>query len=362
VAARVISRYGIDRSQLLLNSSHTHSGPVIWPALSIIFDLSPADQKAASLYTRKLADNIVEVIDMAMSSLAPMQLSCGRGSAGFAVNRRQQTEKGVVIGINPGGPVDHDVPVLKVAEPGGRLVAVLFGYTCHNTTSRSYLVNGDYAGFAQIELEKMNPGIIAMFMAGCGADQNPDPRGTVELAAGHGKTLADAVQAALAGEMKPVRPPIRTSFTTAGLEFAPFNPEKYREEITGTDIYRQRRAILMLEAYNKGWDTRNFKYPVQAVRFSNDFSILALSGEVVIDYAIAAKKRYPGDNLFVAGYCTEVQCYIPSTRVLKEGGYEPDDSMIYYGLPGPFAESTEERITDAISFVMKKTGARRSGK
>ncbi|MBG0859987.1 MAG: neutral/alkaline non-lysosomal ceramidase N-terminal domain-containing protein [Bacteroidales bacterium] len=362
VAARAISRYGIDRSQLLLNSSHTHSGPVIWPALSIIFDLSPADQEAATLYTRRLADNIVEVIDMAMANLAPMQLSCGHGSAGFAVNRRQPTDKGMVIGVNPGGPVDHDVPVLKVAEPGGKLIAVLFGYTCHNTTSRSYQVNGDYAGFAQIELEKLNPGIIAMYMSGCGADQNPNPRGTVELAAEHGKSLADAVQNTLAGKLKPVRPPIRTSFTTAELEFAPFNLEKFRDEIVGTDIYKQRRAMLMLEAYNKGWDTRDFKYPVQAVRFNNDFSILAMSGEVVIDYAIAAKKRYPGENLFVAGYCTEVQCYIPSTRVLREGGYEPEESMIYYGLPGPFADNTEERITVVVSFVMKKTGARRSGK
>jgi neutral ceramidase len=49
-----------------------------------------------------------------------------------------------------------------------------------------------------------------------------------------------------------------------------------------------------------------------------------------------------------------VMCYIPSLRVLKEGGYEPDESMIYYGFPGPFDNGVEERIFTAIREVMKK--------
>jgi neutral ceramidase len=358
VAQKVIQKHGINRSQLLLNSSHTHSGPVIWPSLSVIFNLSPADQQAASRYCQRLADDIMEVIDMAFNNLTSMQLSCGHGSVGFAINRREPTDKGVIIGLNPNGPVDHDVPVLKITDAGGKLQAVLFGYTCHNTTSNTYLVNGDYSGFAQIELEKMNPGITAMFIAGCGADQNPNPRGTVEMAAEYGKSLADAVQKTLEVELQQVRPPIRTYFTTIDLEFLPFDPEIYRNEIVSSDIYKQRRAKLMLEAYNKGWEIRRFPYPVQAVRFNDDFTILGMSGEVVIDYAIAAKRKFPGENMFVAGYCTEVQCYIPSRRVLAEGGYEPESSMIYYGLPGPFADNIEDKILKAVSLVMRRTGAR----
>jgi hypothetical protein len=114
----------------------------------------------------------------------------------------------------------------------------------------------------------------------------------------------------------------------------------------------------MLEAWDKNYDVSRLLYPVQAVRFNKDFTILGLSGEVVVDYSLTAKKMYPDENLFVSGYCTEVPCYIPSRRVLLEGGYEPETSMIYYGLPGPFADNVEEKVFSAVKQVMKKTGAK----
>ncbi len=358
IARRVISKHGIERSQLLLNTSHTHSGPVIWPSLSMMFDLGNEDLEALIKYGGVLADNILDVIDMAILDLQPMNLSVAHGSAHFAVNRRLSTEKGVVIGVNKDGPVDHDVPVLKVETPEGKIKAVLFGYACHNTTLDIYQVNGDYAGFAQSEIERLNKGVTAMYMAGCGADQNPYPRRTVELAIQHGKELADAVQSVLSGEFAPVRTPVRTAFTTVDLEFSPFDIDRYKEELVGKDIFRANRAKFILEALDKGYDVNKLSYPVQAVRFNNDFTILALSGEVVVDYSLKAKSRYQGENLFVAGYSSEVQCYIPSKRIILEGGYEPETSMIYYGLPGPFSENVEEKVFSAIDRVMKKTGAK----
>lgn len=358
IAHRVIAKHGIERSQLLLNTSHTHSGPVIWPSLSMMFDLSIEELQALVRYNIRLADDIVEVIDMAILDLKPVNISVAHGSAHFAVNRRQPTDKGFIIGVNSDGPVDHDVPVLKVETPGGKIEALLFGYACHNTTLNIYEVNGDYAGFAQIELEKENEGMTAMFMAGCGADQNPDPRRSVEVAMQHGKALADAVSQVLSGDFIAVRPPLRTDFTTVSLEFDAPDTDKLKEEMLGDNKFNFHRASFILEALDKGYDVNTLSYPVQAVRFNDDFTILALSGEVVVDYSLKAKKRYAAENMFVAGYSTEVQCYIPSARVLEEGGYEPEVSMIYYGLPGPFAENIEEKVFNAIDRVMKKTGAK----
>jgi len=358
IAERVIEKHGIDRSRLLLNTSHTHSAPVIWPSLVSMFELSQHDLQTIIKYNSKLADDIVDVIDMAVLDLKPANLYVAHGSADIAINRRQTTDKGVVIGVNREGPVDSDVPVIKVETPDGKIRALLFGYACHNTTLDIYQVNGDYAGFAQIEIEKANQGVTAMFIAGCGADQNPYPRRTVEAAARHGKSLADAVQKVLSGEFKPVRPPVRTYFTETTLEFVPYDPEQYKKDILGDNRFKRRRASFILEALDKGYDISTISYPVQAVRFNNDFTILALAGEVVVDYSINTKSRYPNENLFVAGYSTEVQCYIPSLRVLKEGGYEAEDSMIYYCLPGPFAENVEGKVFAAIDLVMKKTGAK----
>ncbi len=70
----------------------------------------------------------------ALADLRPATLAVGHGSAPFAMNRRQRTEKGIQFGVNPAGPIDRDVPVLRVAAPDGKLRAVVFGYACHNTT------------------------------------------------------------------------------------------------------------------------------------------------------------------------------------------------------------------------------------
>jgi hypothetical protein len=345
VARQVDSLYGIKRDQLILNSSHTHSGPMVWPCLDVIYDFTLDEQRIVSLYGQKLTANIVKAIGLAMGNRAPALLYSGRGVADFAINRR-----------NSIGPVDHDVPVLKVVGVDGKTSCILFGYACHNTTlvETNFKINGDYAGFAQAALEEANPGVQAMFLMGCGGDQNPAPRGTEELAKGHGKELAEAVGKVLAGEMSAVRAPVRTAYTTVDLPYRPFDVAVYRREIVSDNKYLQRRAKIMLEMYNRGLTPDHLVYPVQVVRFGHDLTFLALGGEVVVDYSLRAKKEFAEENLYVAGYSSEVMCYIPSLRVLKEGGYEPDESMIYYGFPGPFADGVEERVFTAIREVMKK--------
>ena len=84
-----------------------------------------------------------------------------------------------------------------------------------------------------------------------------------------------------------------------------------------------------------------------------------MAGEVVVDYALWAKRTFKNENLFVAGYSNEVMCYIPTKRILGEGGYEASSSMIYYVLPGPFADNVEERIQGAVKQVMKGVGVKR---
>src|ERR1700694_5529132 len=152
VAARVQSQFGLARTRLLLNSSHTHTGPVVRPNLMTMFDLGEEDKERVTVYSRELTDNLVSVIGAAIGDLAPAQLSYGFGQAHFAVNRREPTPKGVKIGVNPSGPTDPTVPVIRVTASDGSLKAILFAYACHNTTltGQFYQLSGDYAGFAQI--------------------------------------------------------------------------------------------------------------------------------------------------------------------------------------------------------------------
>jgi len=358
-AARLKTKYGLERSQIVLSSSHTHSGPVVWPNLKSMYFLGAEDRDRLIQYSKKLADDLVHVVDAAMADRAAAEIFVGHGAVGFAINRREPTKNGVRLGVNAKGPVDHDVPVLKIAGKDGKLRAVLFAYACHNTTLEDvYKISGDYAGFAQIELEKALPGTTGMFAILCGGDQNPQPRGTFEMAQQHGKTLAGEVRRVLGGELRPVRGPIRTAYEVTELRFARHQRDTFEKEAKSPDKYRQARAKLMLAAYDAGRPVRSIPYPVQAVRLGDDLTLVALAGEATVEYGLRLKREFPKENLVVMGYTNEVRCYIPSLAVLRGGGYEPVDSMVYYGQPGPFAPDVEETVIAACRKVLQETGVR----
>jgi hypothetical protein len=355
VATQAQQQFGIARSRFLLNSSHTHTGPVIWPGLAAMFTGSENEEQKLHEYAARLVDQLVAVVGKAFEDLAPAQMGIGFGQAGFAMNRREPTLNGVKLGVNPSGPTDHEVPVIRVTGADGRLRAVVFAYACHNTTLNGdfYEITGDYAGYAEAALEADYPGATALFLELCAGDQNPNPRGTVDLAERHGRELAAEVRRVLGGSLRQLRPPVRTAWATTTLPFAPQSPATYETDLANPKALAalKRRARSMLD-----FPITATPYAVQAIRFGKDLTLLALSGEVVVDYDLRAKREYPGEPLIVAGYSNGVMCYVPTERVLSEGGYEAVDSMIYYGMPGPFQPGVEGRVFDAIHQAMKQVG------
>ncbi len=356
IAKRLAASHGLRRDQLVFTSSHTHSGPVVRESLAWMYALDGEQAEAVRNYTAYLQDRVVEVVGQALGKMVPAVLSLGHGEANFGVNRRQKTDKGYVIGVNADGPVDHDVPVLCVASPEGGMLAVLFSYACHNTTlgADNYKFHGDYAGVAQEEIEKEHPGVTALFMIGCAADTNPNPRGTEEDVRTYGKQLAGAVHAAIAGSTVPVRPPLRTGFDRVDLPFSP-PPSKAELEaqLSDQDVYRQRQAKGLLGIINeKGSLPTHYPYPISVLQFGKDLTMVLLAGEVLVDYDLRLKKELPPPpQTWVLGYANDVFAYIPSRRVLEEGGYEAATSMIYYGQPGPWAPEVEEILVSRVKQV-----------
>jgi hypothetical protein len=355
VAARAAKQYGIERSRLLLNSSHTHAGPVVKPNLMTMYFLTPEQHAAVDRYAAALTDHLVNVIGAAIADLGPAKLSVAHGRATFAMNRRTSFPK---------GPVDHDVPVVAVRDPQGKLRAVLFGYACHNTTLPADFVqiSGDYAGYAQSEVEAANPGATALFLLLCAGDANPTPRGKLSDAEHHGKTLAAEVTRVLGTAMKPVQPNLRTAWQSIDLAFKPHSREQFEQDAKSSNRYIASRAREMLRAYDEGRPIRKIPYPVQAIRLGKEFTIVALGGEVTSGYGLRAKEEYAGNDLIVAGYSNDVMCYIPTRTIVREGGYEGADSMIYYGQPGPFTEDVEETMFQAIHTVLGRVGLKTARK
>lgn len=350
VAARVQKQYGVPRARLVLNASHTHSGPVTGEVLRPAY---PLDEKQAAIvrrYTAGLLDRLVELVGASIANLQPAQLAFEQGFAGFAVNRRR------VGARNRPGPVDHDVPVLSVRGSGGKLIAVVFGYACHNTNLSGYQFTGDYAGVAQAELEKLYPGAAALYVAGCGADANPLPRRSVELMNMYGRILAAAVDLVLKGKMKLVAGPLKVAWEYVEL---PFQEAPAREQLQTLaaqgDPPRRRWAQHLLKKLERdGRLAAGYPYPVQVWQFGRDLTFIPMAGEVVVDYALRFKGQYGWDDTWVAGYSNDVFAYIPSLRVLNEGGYEGGGAMVPYGLPAPFRASVEEMIAGKVEELVKR--------
>jgi hypothetical protein len=274
------------------------------------------------------------------------------------MNRRLPTDTEPRNAPYPDGPVDHDVPILKVENEKGELQALLFGYACHNTTLGFYQFCGDYAGFAQADLETAFPGSVAMFMTGCGGDQNPQPRGELELAEHHGSTLAMAVKAGLLGPIRPIEGQLHTALESVELEFAAPPTRAELETLQQSKVeYSQRRAKALLKQLEEpGGIPTTYPYLIQVARIGDQILMVALSGEVVVDYSLRLKQDLKSSaNVWVAGYSNDVFGYVPSLRVLKEGGYEGGGAMQFTTLPGPFAPSVEERIVGKVVELVGKT-------
>lgn len=307
IAKRLEEKHGVASAGLFMNASHTHSGPSLRGRLDPLTEEELKNDKVRDAweYTQGLEKKINEAIDAAFADLKPARLTWNQARCGFAMNRRRDyslpaDHPNANKAPNPAGPVDQSVPALRIESPEGAARGVLFGYACHNTCLGAYHWCGDYAGYAQEYLQQNRPGFVAMFVTGCGADQNPYPRRSgvvpgvsdLELTQQHGRSLANAVEMAMTANPIGVTGPLRHAY----------------EEVTLTyeDAKRTPHA-----------------YPVQVIRLGDVLTLVTLGSEVVVDYSLRLKKELIGQgNLWVTGYSNDYSGYIPSTRIQEEGGYE----------------------------------------
>ena len=356
----------LDRPQVVLACSHTHSGPVVGSNLITMYPLDEGSRARVASYTERLIVEVVDVVKAAISDLGPAEIASGLGRCDFAVNRRENDQSRadeLRRAIDLKGPVDHDVPVLRLSRPDGEILAIAFGYACHCTTLDGYELNGDYAGFAQAAVEEANPGAIALFWAGCGADQNPLPRRSVELASDYGAQLAEAVRRTLTGPLRDLAPNLECSYDEVPLDFAPIPPEsRWRELSESQDRFESARADALLRRIEAdGPLPTDYPYPIQAWRLGDDLLWIFLGGEVVVDYS-ARIKRNLGSQTWVAAYANDVMAYIPSLRVLNEGGYEGGGAMLYYGQPAPWSVRVEDQVIAGVRAVLGELEGHEDGR
>jgi hypothetical protein len=360
VCRQIAARTGLERHQLLFNASHSHTGPLVslnphGHANSVAHPpLSESDREATVAYTLRLRAQLVQLVCEAVQNLQPAHLAWGRGEVGFPMNRRLPRDGQVVMADNPAGSVDRQAPVLRVQTPAGKLLAVLFGCACHNTTltGQDNVIAGDFAGFAQEQLEAKGSAAQAMFLSGCGADANPSPRGSLELARQHGATLAQEVERVLAGALLPLSAHLATAHEYVDLPLQTLSREEIQERTAwpSAEAVMARQMLSVLEGGGKLPD--HYRAPFSIWQLGQELTLVAMPAEPVAEYVSLLQDALGPAPLWVAGFNNDCFGYLPTARIVRERGHEAIGVTLWI-----WGESIQNQVgfftTDVESIVLK---------
>jgi hypothetical protein len=356
IAQAVIDQTGLPRERIWFNISHSHSTPIMGLEPES-FDWCPVPDESMRekirIYSRQLIKKIAATAQQAIDRLEPATLSWTNvGRIGFPFNRRKFDENGKYIGMapNPNGSTDRSVPVLRVMRQGDqRPLAVVFGAACHPVTlgGNSLALSGDYAGIAQRDIENRLPGTIALFVQGCGADANSEPRGTQESVLAQGDQLAREVCRVLVDEkFRQINGRLKTEYEEVPLPLAPCG-SRVDLEAKAKSPYLGYTAQRLLKTLDAGEPVpTEWVAPFALWRFGDDLTVVALPSEAVSEYATAMRKKFGPDRVWTAAYSNEKFGYIPSEKIVHEGGFEAR-GLSWPGL-GWFGPEIQKTILDIV--------------
>ena len=365
VSARLKQKAGVSPERCVVLSTHTHSAPLLpgFAPWHYTKPMPPEHLANMERYFRELTDRLTKVALDALAQRKPGRLAWSQGAVKFGCNRRRLKD-GKWAGFlgrdesDAPGPVDHDLPVLRVTDLKGKLLGVVANYACHCTTTSGNFnaIHGDWAGYAQTTIEAEHPGAVAMITIGCGADVGPYPSGTLEIAEDYGRQVAQEVHRLLQSEFKPVDPRLTARQKTVAVPLGELpareelqkRAENSRLRLGARDVARHFLRILDRD----GALRQSLDYRITTWTFGGDLAMVFLPGEVTIDYALRLKRELDGSRLWVTAYANAMPCYICSKRLLDEGGYEVDSSMVSYGQPTRLAPEAEDKIIREVKALV----------
>ena len=343
IARRLEAKAGLKPDRLSITATHTHTAPMLRGANPTLFGVPIPKEHLEHIdrYTVAFLDHLESAGLEALQNRKPARLHWGIGRVGFAKNRR-----------TGGGPVDHDLPLLVVRDLKGKIRALYVSYACHCVTLSDNKISGDWAGYAAQAMEDEVKDAVALISVGCGADANPRSGVTGDkagIAAAQGKEIADEVKRMLAGFLAPVSGKIESKAKQIELPLADLpSRQEWEQRSQRKDAVGHHARMQLGKLDRKEVLPTKVDYQIQSWSFGDVFAMVFLPGEVVVDYSLRLKRELDGLRLWFNGYANQAPCYIPSERILKEGGYEGGDAMIYYDLPARFRTGMESLIISTV--------------
>jgi hypothetical protein len=347
IRAAIHRRTGI--AATLLNCTHTHSAPftIPWSVLGWSW-LSNEGRPWRS----DLVDKVTEVVYRASTRLFQVSLRLGRAPAQVGANRRLRTQQGMTMKPNPSGAIAPWTDVLRVDNPDGQPIAILFSHAAHPVIvhASSTLISADYAGYAVEAVREHFPDrrwrasrqALPMFAQGCGGNINAEPlRGGFEAAERAGRALADAVTQAAAESKLLTATQLRTSSVTIHLPFHDFPAaqdcqdalnkaeaslaQAQAKETAEKHLWSSMDTVLCLRDLMRRVQARqpqSLRFEINTLAIGNDWCLLAMPHEVFVDYQLWVEQASPFRHNMVLAYTNGCESYIPTDKDFALGGYE----------------------------------------
>ncbi|NQX64228.1 neutral/alkaline non-lysosomal ceramidase N-terminal domain-containing protein [Paenibacillus qinlingensis] len=358
-------KFGLKHEEVLINFSHTHHSVALTGAderLRVgLFSIGKDFSEDVSFYGY-IRDTLVSIVDECFSQLEEGTLLLGRGTSDFAISRRKLTADGVKWAPYPEAEIDKDLIVLKLVDQENEVRGILYNYGCHPTSmsSDNYMISNDFPGTTSRYLEETYPGVTALFLQGCAGELKPIKSADGDIFKScsltemeeAGRDLAKDIISIL--EEQPFTP-IRCSFRTILVD-----PLLYMEQ-TGIPFYeniindskvgdfRKRGAHRTIEQIQDGSVKDRTPIYLSIWHLDEETRLIAMEGEISTEYSLLLKSMFPGGKTIVLGYTNGVYYYVPTRKMIAEGGYEVDCNYCFGGFRGSFVPEIEDIIIGQIT-------------
>lgn len=361
---RAAARCGIASDRLVLNLSHTHASPGLFPQRC--YPQWPVDVAYVCRFEQAVRDGVCG----ALADLRPAEVRSGTHEVDFGVSRRlPKPELGgrVVMEPNPDGVYDPALAMLTIYR-GGQLDAVWYSHGCHPTSKHSLNISADWPGLIAKGLQRrLGDDVVVCFAQGAAGSVMP------KYAERHGQEAYRAAWDQVAGQLascasgsgqQPIDLNLESVETEFGLpydldwmpgddalmEFA--SPE---ETPIPAPIRPANRSILriwardLLEQRRTSTVPTEFRMHAGRIRLADGLQMLYLSGEIVADVGLRLKSLFTEESTILLGYCSYTDAYIPTAAMLPEGGHEALGSIFFHERPAPFAPVIDSVLDNAIA-------------
>ena len=349
-------RFGLAPKQVLLNTSHTHDGPATGAWAFALFN------GLDCLYIDSVEQAIFNACSEAKESTRPVTVAAGETSCDMLVSRRTLDENGNTLWIpNYDAPVYNNIPICLLKDANDSPVCLLFSVSCHPATIYSYLISADYPGTAMSIIDSDMGVECSLFLQGVGGDamvksiSNKNIFGKKwEDAYEAGKQVAEAIMETVHSGLSPIEPDLCANELEIFLPITPIPDRNWFETLVKSSdsgellrLWAQRQ----LELLDRGMAlSTSLPVTLHGIRFGKGLRIAGLEGEVVAEHGTLIRDFYGSGVTFPMGYTDGCQVYIPTSKMLDEGGYEVD-SYYEYGCPAPLSSGIEDKIIEGLKHL-----------